>query len=79
MARQTFEIRADELGEALTAQLADKPVPSERIRVTVETVPDYSDIPADILESQRKGLQSRLKSNDRATDEEVDGLFRKWT
>ena len=79
MTRQTVEIRADELGEALTAHLTEKPVPTERVRVTVETVPDYSEIPTDILESQRRGLRSRIVPGDRATDEEVDGFFRKRT
>ena len=78
MARQTIEIRADELGETLASHLSEIPSPSERVRVTVESMPDYSDVPDDILENQKEGLRSRMASGDRATDEEVKSLFNKW-
>ncbi len=78
MTRQIVEIRADELGESLVSHLSEKPVPSERVRVTVESVPDYSEVSDDVLKSQKSGLKSRMVADGRATDEEVDGLRAKW-
>ena len=79
MSRQTVDIPAAQLGDGLTAALAEKPHPDQKGRVTVEPVPDYSDIPDDILESQRRGLGERMADGDRAGEAEVRAVFGRWT
>jgi len=77
MSRQTVDIPAAQLGDDLTAALDDKPDPAQKVRVMVEPVPDYADVPDDILESQRRGLRERMKPGDRASDAEVEAVFEK--
>jgi hypothetical protein len=79
MTRQTIAIPAGDIGEALTLRLREKPAPSEKVMVTVETVLDYTEISPEILESQRCGIQERMKSGDRASAEKVKAVFAKWS
>lgn len=78
MNKVSFRIKARDLPPEQAAKLAPSLGPDCEVEVTIEEVPDFSDVPPDILQSQIEGLSERLANEDIAPDEEVEAFFSKY-
>jgi hypothetical protein len=79
----SFRIKVRDLPPEQAARLETPLDPDREVEVTIEEVPDFSDVPPDILESQIEGLRERMATDDIATDdiatdEEVEAFFGQW-
>lgn len=79
MNKVSFRIKARDLPPEQAAKLAPTLGPDCEVEVTIGEVPDFSDVPPDILQSQIEGLQERMETEDWATEEEVEAFFAKYT
>jgi len=73
-----FRIKVRDLPPEQAAKLVPTLGPDREVEVTIEEVPDFSDVPPDILQSQIEGLNERLANEDIASDEEVEAFFSKY-
>lgn len=78
MNKIVFRMKTKDLPPEQAAHLSPLADPEGDVEVTLEEVADFSDIPRDILDSQIAGITERMKSDDRASEEEVEAFFRKW-
>ena len=78
MNKVSFRIKARDLPPEQAARLEVPLDPDDDVEVTIEEVTDFSDVPQDILDSQYEGLLERMETDDIATEEEVEAVFRKW-
>ena len=78
-AMSTHRMQVRDLPPEFAAKLDKKTPPDREIEVTLEEVPDYSDVPDEVLEAQRKGIRSRMTAGDRASPKEVQEIFKKLT
>jgi len=74
----SFRIKVRDLPPEQAAKLVPTLGPDREVEVTIEEVPDFSDVPPDILQSQIEGLSERLANEDIASDEEVEAFFSKY-
>ena len=65
----SFRIKVRDLPPEQAAKLAPTLGPDREVEVTIEEVPDFSDVPPDILQSQIEGLQERMVTENWATEE----------
>jgi hypothetical protein len=75
----SFRIKVRDLPPEQAAKLAPTLGPDREVEITIEEVPDFSDVPPDILQSQIEGLKERLETFEPATDEEVEAFFAKYS
>ena len=64
----TLGFKFSDLPSRIKSSLPKGTEPDQEYVVTVEPKPDYSDVPADVLESQKRGLESRMADDKFATD-----------
>ena len=78
MNKVVFRMKTKDLPPEQAERLSPFHDPDGDVEITIEEVADFSDVPQDILDSQIAGITERMKSDDRASEEEVEAFFKKW-